>query len=801
MFQRLFLRFLTAISILVAFSISSDHVSASSSSATNVVATASTTTSGAVDVSWTNATVTPQPTGYLIVPLKNDIEVSSLVVQVARNGLSQTTRTVTGLTDGTSYTFRIDAVYLSGSPVQSAPSASATPYDVPAVPTIAASAGNGKVTLSWTAVDNKGSSVSAYVVAVTPAPATNPGEVSGTATTTEVTGLANGTKYSFTLKARNLRGESAASAPVSSTPVGPPSTMLAPTATAGDENATVSWTAPTDSGGSDISSYTVTGTSSTSGAASPVAKTVTVANLSGVLSTQVTGLTNSKVYTFTVTATNGGNQTSASSPPSLSVTPSSAPPAAVSAVNPRFSALTGGESIAFSGSNLTGSTITATCSDASTPAVPAPTVTATLVTVLSPVCPAGPAQLTLSNGGNAVKIHEVTYLAAPTITSISPDSVTSTGASTITLTGTGFSTGNSSETILRVGGTLVTPTSVSATNVTFVAPILINGAALGTRTVQIILGSASGTLSASTSLTYTSTTNPVTFSDVSSKRFGSSPFSVAATTAAGNITYSSNTPSICTVSGATVTIIAAGTCRVSATTAGNTIYSAGTSEKVIIVERGSQTLTISPVPSLSVGATSSISVTNSAGTSGGLNLYQSSTPSVCSVSATGRVLGLASGDCVVMVTSVETDNYSSASASTTFAIIGSGSTNQPTTSDDSNSSLPTSNTPTPVASPSLSSGGGTGVSLAPVSATLKKGKTMSARSIAANVGTSISAGSKVVISVAPSSKSVCSVASANSGIRGVKAGSCKITLKITPKATAKVKKPKTVTKSLTIKVS
>jgi hypothetical protein len=43
--------------------------------------------------------------------------------------------------------------------------------------------------------------------------------------------------------------------------------------------------------------------------------------------------------------------------------------------------------------------------------------------------------------------------------------------------------------------------------------------------------------------------------------------------------------------------------------------------------------------------------------------------------------------------------------------------------------------------------------------------------------------------------------SSSAGVRGTKAGSCRITIKITPKATAKVKKPKVVTKTLSIRVS
>lgn len=76
----------------------------------------------------------------------------------------------------------------------------------------------------------------------------------------------------------------------------------------------VSWTAPADTGGSPITSYTVT--------ASPGGKTVTV--LGATTSATVTGLLNGTAYNFTVTATNAAG-TSPSSTPSTAVTPAAKP--------------------------------------------------------------------------------------------------------------------------------------------------------------------------------------------------------------------------------------------------------------------------------------------------------------------------------------------------------------------------------------------------------------------------------------------------------------------------------------------
>ena len=93
------------------------------------------------------------------------------------------------------------------------------------------------------------------------------------------------------------------------TPKTPPSQPTAAHATAGNQQADVSWTAPSDDGGAAITGYTVT--------SSPGGHTCTTATLT----CTVTGLNNFTAYTFTVTATNAASLTSSPSSPSNSVTP------------------------------------------------------------------------------------------------------------------------------------------------------------------------------------------------------------------------------------------------------------------------------------------------------------------------------------------------------------------------------------------------------------------------------------------------------------------------------------------------
>jgi hypothetical protein len=97
---------------------------------------------------------------------------------------------------------------------------------------------------------------------------------------------------------------------------GTPGAPTGVTATAGNGQATVSWTAPASSGSSAITSYTVTPY-----IGSTAQTPVTVSGSPPATSTTVTGLTNGTAYTFTVSATNSAG-TGPASAPSNSVTPS-----------------------------------------------------------------------------------------------------------------------------------------------------------------------------------------------------------------------------------------------------------------------------------------------------------------------------------------------------------------------------------------------------------------------------------------------------------------------------------------------
>lgn len=125
---------------------------------------------------------------------------------------------VTGLTNGTAYTFTVTATNAVGTGAASAASASATPFTVPNAPTIGtATGGDTTASVAFTApAFNGGSAITGYTATSSPGGLT----ATGAGSPLTVTGLTNGTAYTFTVTAANTAGNSAASAASNSvTPV------------------------------------------------------------------------------------------------------------------------------------------------------------------------------------------------------------------------------------------------------------------------------------------------------------------------------------------------------------------------------------------------------------------------------------------------------------------------------------------------------------------------------------------------------------------------------------------------------
>ena len=134
---------------------------------------------------------------------------------------SATMTTVSGLTNGTAYTFTVKATNAIGTGPASAPSNSVTPATVPDSPTgVSATAGDAKATVSWTPpASSGGSPIVGYTATSSPGGIT--ANAAANATSVAVSGLTNGTAYTFTVTAANVIGPSLPSAPSNSvTPSG-----------------------------------------------------------------------------------------------------------------------------------------------------------------------------------------------------------------------------------------------------------------------------------------------------------------------------------------------------------------------------------------------------------------------------------------------------------------------------------------------------------------------------------------------------------------------------------------------------
>lgn len=232
---------------------------------------------------------------------------------------------VQNLANGVTYDFTVNAQAGDGSSATSRAFV-ATPQapsgGPPHVPTdLAATAGNGRVTLAWVAPAS-GPVPTTYTVTAQPGGRTC--TAAHPITTCAVDGLTNGTAYTFTATATGARGTSSVSNSASATPsaIPPASSPGVPSglaATAGDRQVSLSWQA---SAGNPVPErYTV---HAQPGGGSCLARhpatNCTVGNL-----------TNGTAYRFTVSATAASGDTSAQSP-EVTAMPQGAGPGGVQAV-------------------------------------------------------------------------------------------------------------------------------------------------------------------------------------------------------------------------------------------------------------------------------------------------------------------------------------------------------------------------------------------------------------------------------------------------------------------------------------
>jgi hypothetical protein len=252
---------------------------------TSASASSGPTATGSATVTWTAPAANGGPaiTSYQVVATPS----TGPAITVVGLSAAARTRTVTGLVNGTTYTLQVRAVNLLGAGPLSAASNSVTPVGLAGAPTaLVASRGNTTVDLSWTApANNGGSAITGYQVQVrigTTVVRTDP--PIGNVTSTTITGLTNGTAYTFRVQAINAFGAgalSAASSTVTPATVPDPPGILAPAQgpAGGSLTAVANWAAPASNGGAAITGYTVTALRMAADGVTPVGTpTVAVTN-------------------------------------------------------------------------------------------------------------------------------------------------------------------------------------------------------------------------------------------------------------------------------------------------------------------------------------------------------------------------------------------------------------------------------------------------------------------------------------------------------------------------------------------
>ncbi len=469
------------------------------------------------------------------------------------NGFTTSPITVTGLTNGTPYTFTVTATNAIGTSTASGASGSATPK------------GDQTITFTNPGAQSFGSTPTLSATTTSSLTVSFSSSTTGVCTITSGGVLTFVTAGSCTINADQAgNGTWNAAIQVSRTftvnAIQPDAPTIG-TATAGDTQADVSFTAPASNGGATITGYTVTsnpGGFTGTGAVSPIT---------------VTGLTNGVSYTFTVTATNSAG-TGGASGVSNSITPASpqtitfANPGAQSyGTAPNLSTLGGGVS------STSGLTITFTSSTTGVCTITSGGVL-TFVTV-------GTCTINANQGGNSsfLPAPQVSrsFIVNPVVPDAPTSAVATAGDTQVSVAFVAPANAGGSP----ITGYTVTPNPLDVAPVSGASsPIVVTGLTNGVAyTFTVTADNVAGTgpaSSASNSIT-PKATQTITFVNPGPQNFGATP-TFSATSDSGLIpTFTSSTTGVCTItSGGAVTFVTAGTCTINADQPGNGSYLAAT---------------------------------------------------------------------------------------------------------------------------------------------------------------------------------------------------------------------------------
>jgi outer membrane protein OmpA-like peptidoglycan-associated protein len=471
---------------------------------------------------------------------------------------------ILGLTNGTTYPVKIRGVSAIGNGADSN-SVSGKPFTVPSPisnATVTYSSSSGAVTLTWGAPNNNGSAITNYYVELfndlTAGSSQGTCNTSGTLSCT-ISSLTNGTIYYATLQSRNGAGFSERSTPRLAVMAGTTSTLsLGVSATTSTYGQSITETATVTTGATGTVNFTVNGTSITGCSAVTI-----VSNVAICTTTALPVGTNSLLASYSGNATYGSSTSAATS---IVISKNDQTVSFTDIPNKTF----GGSTFSLVASASSGNAVTYT----STTTAKCTVNSSGVVTIVA----AGTCSISVSQAGNS------TYNAAPTITksfTIAPKTLTISGTTIATKIYNGTTTPGAI-TVGSISGLIgsdtMTATAVVAnyalatpgTYTPIVTYTLVAGGVglisnyfVDTQTVSAVISQATQTL--------TSTFRTATL------RVGDAGVVMTTyVTASSSLTpaFVSLTSSVCSVSGTALTLIATGTCNITASQPGDTNYSA-----------------------------------------------------------------------------------------------------------------------------------------------------------------------------------------------------------------------------------
>ncbi|WP_229330873.1 gliding motility-associated C-terminal domain-containing protein [Flavobacterium ammonificans] len=204
--------------------------------------------------------------------------------------------TISGLTNGTSYTVSLRALNILGASIGSA-SVTSTPVTVPSAPTnLIATRGNGELSISFTPGNNGGSAITNYEYTTNGGTTWIPLNPVDSASPVTIPGLTNGLAYTVALRAVNALGFSVSSATVNSTPP----TISSFTPTSGAIGSPVVITGTDFTGATTVSFNGTNATSFTVNSATQITARIPVGATTGAISVTTPGGTVTSTTNITI---------------------------------------------------------------------------------------------------------------------------------------------------------------------------------------------------------------------------------------------------------------------------------------------------------------------------------------------------------------------------------------------------------------------------------------------------------------------------------------------------------------------